>query len=130
MSAGRVLILDDDPAILEGMTMALEMVDLEVFSTTSVFELPFLVGRHDPDVVLVDLSMPALTGERALTIARQRMRTDARFIIFSGRAPDELAELTEETGAHGFVAKIDEMSQILRRITYWVRERRALQEAS
>ncbi len=115
----KVLILDDDEAIVEGLTMALNDEGLGVVGTTSPFELPFLLRRDRPDVVLIDLSMPALRGEQVFAALSPSLRGNIRFIIFSGCAVTDLASTAGEVGADDFIHKGDDFGAIVRRIKFW-----------
>src|SRR5258708_17363533 len=115
----KVLILDDDEAIVEGLTMALNDEGIGVVGTTSPFQLPFLLRRERPDVVLVDLSMPALRGERVFDALSPSLRGETRFLVFSGSAPAELAAIAAEVAAIDFIHKGDAFGAIVRRIKFW-----------
>jgi CheY-like chemotaxis protein len=117
---GKVLILDDDEGIVEGLTMALEDEGLSVVGTTSPFQLPFLLRRERPDVVLIDLGMPTLRGERVFEALTPSLRGTTRFLVFSGRTGTDLAAVAKETGAADFIHKGDDFGAIVRRIKFWV----------
>jgi FixJ family two-component response regulator len=119
---GKVLILDDDEAIVAGLTMALEDEGLAVVGTTSPFYLPFLLRREQPDVVLIDLGMPTLRGERVFEALTPSLRGHTRFLVFSGRSDADLAAVAKETGAVDFIHKGDDFGAIVRRIKFWVSE--------
>lgn len=127
MTRGRVLIIDDDPAIIAGMAALLTDEGIETYTTSSPFEFPMLLRRHDPDLVLIDLQMPALRGEALLAVTHERaLKRDARFVLFSGRGANELSELTERLGADGYVQKGADINQTLRRIRFWIRQRQTM----
>jgi len=117
---GKVLILDDDEGIVEGLTMALEDEWLSVVGTTSPFQLPFLLRRERPDVALIDLGMPTLRGERVFEALTPSLRGTTRFLVFSGRTDADLAAVAKETGAADFIYKGDDFGAIVRRIKFWV----------
>jgi CheY-like chemotaxis protein len=117
---GKVLILDDDEGIVDGLTMALEDEGLSVVGTTSPFQLPFLLRRERPDVVLIDLGMPTLRGERVFEALTPSLRGTTRFLVFSGRTDADLAAVAKETGAADFIHKGDDFGAIVRRIKFWV----------
>lgn len=116
---GKVLILDDDEAIVAGLTMALEDEGLAVVSTTSPFQLPFLLRREQPDVVLIDLGMPTLRGERVFEALTPSLRGTTRFLVFSGYPSADLAEVARATGCVDFIQKGDDFGAIVRRIHFW-----------
>jgi DNA-binding response OmpR family regulator len=129
MSRGRVLIVDDEPELLEGMKMLLEIEGIDVIIHSSMITLPLILREADPDVVLLDISLPALSGASALRSGLRRLlKTDGALVLFSGRSERELTALTQELGADGFITKSDGPMEIVRRIQTWV-ERRRLKSA-
>jgi len=127
----RVLIVDDQPDLLQGMKAMLEHSGADVILHHSMITLPLILREADPDVVLLDLSLPALSGPGAMRNGLRRiLRTDAYLILFSGRSTDELAELCKELGADGFISKAQDAREIVRRIQVWIERRRRLQRAT
>ncbi|MDQ3281124.1 MAG: response regulator [Acidobacteriota bacterium] len=124
---GRVLIVDDEPSLVEGLKVFLELDGLEVSIHTSLITLPLVVREFDPDVILLDLSMPALSGTALFAKGPRRLlRTDALVVLFSGRGARELSQLAEELGAAGFLPKDCEPYDAARRIATWIAHRRAM----
>jgi DNA-binding response OmpR family regulator len=124
---GRVLIIDDQPDILEGMKMLLEVEGIDVITHDSIITLPFMIRGANPDVILLDISLPALSGSALFRNGLHRLlRTDASIILFSGRSASELATLAEERGAHGYVTKSEDSLAIVARVKSWIQERRYL----
>jgi DNA-binding response OmpR family regulator len=122
-----VLLVDDQPDLIEGFRQLLELEGFEVEIHTSVITLPLTVRRIDPDVILLDLSLPALSGSALLQHgAHKLLRTTAPIILFSGRAATELSRMTEELGADGFLSKADDLNDAIRRIRMWAMNRRVL----
>ena len=98
-----VLIVEDEPAILELITVNLEHAGFETLRATSGEEAGRLLGDILPDVVLLDWMLP---GQSGLALAR-RLRGDARtrdlpLIFLTARAdePDKIAGL--EAGADDY----------------------------
>ena len=129
LPTGRVLIVDDDPEIVAGLQALLELDGLTVFHQTSLITLPFRIRECDPDLILLDLGMPALSGTALFggRGAHDLLRTDALIILFSGRDSRDLSRLTEELGADGFISKADDVNESIRRIHTWIAHRRAIQ---
>jgi len=124
---GRVLIVDDQHDLLDGIKSLLEMEDIDVVMHSSMITLPLILRQVDPDVVLLDLNLPALSGTAALRNGLRRLlRTDAALVLFSGRSPVELAGISEELGADGFISKTQEPMEIVDRIQTWIDRRRLM----
>ncbi|HEX8152836.1 MAG TPA: response regulator [Thermoanaerobaculia bacterium] len=125
-----VLIVDDDQTICLGLQMLLECENIPARVTVSPFELPFAISQMDPDVVLIDLGMPSISGEAILrTLGRRRLRRKAAILLFSGRGAGELSRLAEELGADGFICKSDDTEQIIRIIRFWIDQRARTERA-
>ncbi len=89
----RILLVDDDPAILR--TFARQLNGHEVLTASGVGEARAALEGFHPDVVLTDYSMPDGTGLDVLREA-QRQCPEARRYVASGNVtngPDEAHEL-------------------------------------
>ena len=123
---GRVLIVDDQTDILEGMKALLEIEGMDVITHDSMITLPLVLREADPDVILLDIGLPALSGSALFKLGRKRLlRTDASVILFSGRSAGELETLAGEFGADGFVTKSQDPMEIVARIQTWIGQHRA-----
>ncbi len=128
--SGKVLIVDDEPDLIAGIVELLREEGIEVATHDSIITLPLVMRQVKPDLVLIDLSMPALPGAAVFKIGRERLGTDAPLVLFSGRAAHELAKRAEELGADGFLAKSQEPLDIIARIQSWIDHRRAVLAAA
>jgi|GEM_PF-392590 len=127
---GRVLIVDDEPDLLKGMKMLLELEGIDVILHSSMITLPLILRDADPEVVLLDISLPALSGTAALRSGLRRLlKTEGALVLFSGRSDKELAALTQELGADGFIPKSGDPLEIVGRIQTWI-DRRRLKRAN
>lgn len=128
---GRVLIVDDHLEILEGMKALLEIEGMEVTTHDSMITLPLILRKANPDVILLDLSFRALSGETFFRLGRERLlrNTDALVILFSGRPLPELAATAEEFGADGVLPKSEDAMQAVARVKTWIEQHRALRAA-
>jgi DNA-binding NarL/FixJ family response regulator len=102
----RVLVVDDHQAFRHALTSALSMVDdIEVAGQAG----GGLAACHeaeqlDPDVIIMDLSMPDLSGIDAMKRIHER-RPDLPVVILTAHADDGTEREAREAGASGFVAK-------------------------
>ncbi len=68
-SKPRILVIDDEPTILELLTALLED-NYDVTTTPSVLEALELVAPRYPDLLLIDLMLPIMDGETLLAKLR------------------------------------------------------------
>jgi DNA-binding NarL/FixJ family response regulator len=102
----KVLIADDHPLVRSGVRRALEAEqDFEVVgeATNGAKVLP-LVGQTDPDLVVLDVSMPQLDGLACLDQIRKRY-PDVKVVILSASGDPERVEAALARGATAYVLK-------------------------
>jgi DNA-binding response OmpR family regulator len=128
MSAGRILIVDDEQELVKGLQALLELEGFQTLQQSSPLGLAVHLRTFDPDVVLLDVSIPTLSGDRLLRLGRERcFPTTATVILYSGRGAAELAAMAEELGVEGFFSKGDDINDLLFRLPKWVAARRGRQ---
>ena len=61
-SKSKILIIDDDPDVLETMTAVLETRDYQVLTALSGLEGISKAGKEKPDLIIMDVLMPEVDG--------------------------------------------------------------------
>lgn len=131
MNRGRVVIVDDQPELAEGIKQLLELEGIVVDVQTSLITLPLMIRKFDPDLVLLDLSMPGLGGTSYFAnSAHKFIRKDIPVILFSGRSSQELARLAKDLGADGYISKEQDSWDVVTRVKALITHRRALSFAT
>ena len=102
----RVLVVDDHPAFRRALTSALRMVaDIEVAGEAGGGVAACEEAAElSPDVVLMDLSMPDLSGIEAMRKIHER-QPDLPVVILTAHADEGVERAAREAGASGFLAK-------------------------
>lgn len=102
----RVLIVDDHPMVAEGIQSILESYDeIEVVGTLSNGqEAVDQASSLQPDVILMDLNMPALGGLSATELILERL-PDTRVLILSMHDSPEYISTALSHGARGYILK-------------------------
>jgi DNA-binding response OmpR family regulator len=59
---GKILVVDDDPDILDAVTMILESQGYQVFTARDGIEGLATLKAENPDVMILDLMMPKMDG--------------------------------------------------------------------
>ena len=120
-----ILIVEDEPAILELVCVNLEHAGYETLRAPSAEDANRLLSEVLPDVVLLDWMLP---GQSGLALAR-RLRADARtrdlpIIFLTARAgePDKVAGL--EAGADDYITKPFSTKELVARIRAVLRRRK------
>lgn len=97
----RVLVVDDEPRIGNMLRTKLRLSGFAVTTTTSGSEAIEVIAAQEPDIVLLDIPMPNLSGIDVL----ERVRTFSQvpIIVFTGRP--EIVHSALRLGANDYIAK-------------------------
>ena len=114
MSRGTVLIVDDDPIVLEVTRERLEGAGYEVHTREEALGTSQWTAEFQPDIVLLDVNMPALAGpELAQLLKKRRATKDVAIILYSSLESAELQSKLRATGAVGAIQKTGDERRFL-----------------
>jgi CheY-like chemotaxis protein len=106
MSRETVLIVDDDPIVLEVTRERLESAGYQVFTREEALGTSQWTAEFQPDIILLDVNMPALAGpELAQLLKKRRATKDIAIILYSSLESAELQSKLRATGAVGAIQK-------------------------
>jgi two-component system, response regulator PdtaR len=105
-SRGKVLVVDDDPVVLESIDDCLTAGGFEVIVRSEALGTSQWIAQNEVDIVLLDLMMPAMGGADLATFLKRRGLTrKLSVILHSSKNASELAPLVRQTGALGAIPK-------------------------
>ena len=102
----QVLLVDDDIHITQSVKRWLKLHAIKCHVTTKAKELTRLAKRFKPDLILLDLHMPELSGLTLLK--RLKKRNDLKkipVVMLTGNTDNNLALESMNLGATGYVSK-------------------------
>ena len=101
-----VLIVDDDPALLEALPEALRlrMGDLDVEISDSAPDALARIAVEDYDAIVTDIKMPGMDG-LALLDEIQRVRPETPTLLITGHGEHDLAIQALRRGAYDYIQK-------------------------
>jgi len=115
-AARRLLIIDDEPSIVDGITALLEQDGFAIDSISNGEEVAQALDRFHPEVVLLDYSLPGMDGSEVY--ARIREISPALPIIFAtGHGDRRIVQERLNDSRTRFLQKPFEVSQLLEMIT-------------
>lgn len=112
--AMRVLVVEDDASVAEGILDGLEHAKFETRHVTTGAEALHAMTSFDPDLVLLDLGLPDMDGTDVCRNIRQTSSTP--IIVVSARGDEIDRVLALEMGADDYVVKPFGMREIVARI--------------
>lgn len=112
----HIMIADDHPIVREGLANFIEIADdLTVVATASngqeALEKLAALTRQ-PDLILVDLQMPEMSGKKLL----EELPTLSNVLIFSTEIDGELAQHFIQKGVRGYLLKDEDPTDIVNHI--------------
>ncbi len=109
-----IFVADDDPAILDALTLILEDAGYEVRSTTDGATLRE-VHRASPDLLLLDLRLSGWNGkEICMALKSEEETRHLPIVLFS--ANKETKRIAQEAGADDFLTKPFDLDELLQTI--------------
>ncbi len=107
----KIMIADDDPAIVDSLTMMLEFGGYEVCSTVDGAEVRAL-NKELPDLLLLDIWMSGEDGKEICKKLKSQDSTKHIPIIMISASRD-IETSARESGANAFITKPFEMDNLL-----------------
>ena len=115
------MIVDDSDLVLEIYKNALESAGFEVITRNTPFGTASLISSEKPNLVLLDIFMPALSGDKLVELVRKDKNIkNTKLLLFSDRPVDELKSVSATCGADGFIQKTRDHMDVVRKVQSWI----------
>lgn len=125
MEAGRkktVMVVDDSDIVLEVVRTTLEAAGYRVLVQNSPVGCVALMLKEEPDLVLVDVSMPEVGGDTLVRCFGTAHPTSTSIVLLHSSLPEEaLKAKVKASGAHGYIRKTNNQTAFVREVAYWMR---------
>lgn len=109
----RILIVDDDPEIVEAVTFALEAKGFEVLVARDGTEGLKAAERDNPDLVILDMMMPKRSGFLVLEKLRVSRPVPVRVIMITANEGKLHKDYAEDLGVDDYIRKPFGMDRLL-----------------
>jgi two-component system NarL family response regulator len=116
----RIIVIDDQAVVRQGFVSLINTVaDMEVIAEgTNGQQAIDLYRQHRPDIMLIDLRMPVLSGVEAISAIRREFPT-ARMIVLTTYDGDEDIYRSLQAGAQGYLLKdvfFEDLEEAIRKV--------------
>lgn len=112
--ANAILVADDDPDILSIVSMSLEAQGYTVHKATNGREAVDLAREHRPDLILMDMMMPVVSGYEAVGELKADPTTkDIVIVGLSAKAMATDMERASDVGIDGYITKPFRIAQVI-----------------
>ena len=114
LKPSRILIIEDEPGLAESVKYALESEGFDVTIAASGFAGLDAARRTDPDLVLLDLMLPEMSG---LDVCRQiRLSSDVPIVMLTAKDSEADKVTGLELGADDYLTKPFSMRELIARV--------------
>jgi two-component system, OmpR family, KDP operon response regulator KdpE len=114
MSTANILVVDDEPQIRRVLRSTLSFRGYVISEATSGEEALELVGKLKPDLILLDVNLPGISGVE--TCREIRRSSDAPIIMLTVRKAERDKVVALDAGADDYVTKPFSIEELLARI--------------
>jgi signal transduction histidine kinase len=106
MTAGRVLVVDDDPALLDALSEALRLrfEGLDVDTSDAATTALDWIAAADYDAIVADIKMPEMDGLELLAQIKS-LQPDTPTLLITGHGDHDLAVQALRAGAYDYITK-------------------------
>ncbi|MDQ3991513.1 MAG: response regulator [Actinomycetota bacterium] len=111
-----VLLVEDDESVRQLVRITLEMNDYEVVEAKDGLEGLLLLDLHNPDVIVLDLMMPDVGGERMLAQLRATPETKRVPVVIITGKPEVAPEVIGLVGPENFFPKPFDPDAVIERV--------------
>ena len=111
MSAHRLLLADDDRLILSTLGQGLRDAGYEILEATDGKAAVHICEISQPDLAILDIRMPGMSGVEAARLIREKTQTP--FIFLSAYGDKEVVQLAVQEGALAYLVKPVDIPQIV-----------------
>jgi two-component system alkaline phosphatase synthesis response regulator PhoP len=113
----KVLVVDDDPDILELLQYNLEGEGYQVFTAENGKIAVEKAKQHIPDLIVMDIMMPIMDGIEAGRIIKQMPELNKTYLLFLTARAEEYSEIAAfDIGADDYIIKPVKPRALLSRI--------------
>lgn len=113
----KVLVVDDDRWIHQIMEKFFNNAGIRSYFAHNPYEAVNLASTNVPDIVILDLRLPDITGDKLLKILKALpVMKNTKFIILSGNIDRKTLGDTYRNGASGYITKPFTLAMLLQKL--------------
>lgn len=112
----KIFVIEDEPDINRLLAKILNNADYQVTSAYSGTEAKLLLEKELPDLILLDLMLPGISGEKILRMLREEQHSNIPVIVISAKNSLDNKVTLLKGGADDYITKPFEPEEVLARV--------------
>jgi two-component system phosphate regulon response regulator PhoB len=114
---GKILIVDDEPAIRQMVSLALSQANFDCLEAADTAEAQTKILADKPDLILLDWMLPKISGmDYARQLRREKLTEDIPVIMLTARTEEEDKVKGLDSGVDDYITKPFSTRELLARI--------------
>ncbi len=122
----KVLVIEDEPVLLETLAYNLDKQGYEVLTAADGFQAMILARQERPALLILDIMLPGMDGFEVCRIVRQEMNVPIMMLTARVDEVDRVVGL--EVGADDYLTKPFSMRELIARVKALLRRERLIRE--
>jgi DNA-binding response OmpR family regulator len=122
----KILVVEDEPTLVETLEYNLSHQDYEVFTAMDGREALEIAREEQPDLIVLDLMLPGIDGIEVCRVLRQEMNVPILMLTARDEEVDKVVGL--EVGADDYMTKPFSMRELMARVKALLRRERLIRE--
>ncbi len=117
----RILVVDDEPDLVETLQLRLEQENFECLTADDGYNGLELARNEKPDLIILDIMLPSMDGYKVSRLLKfQKELRHIPIIMLTARDKPEDQLLGEQTGADYYMTKPFSMDKLVAKIKHFV----------
>jgi DNA-binding response OmpR family regulator len=117
MSKAKILVAEDERDIRELIAFTLRFAEFEVVLTSNGIEAIDIALREKPDLIMLDVRMPKMTGYEACRLLKENPETrDIPVVFLSAKGQEDEIKLGLSSGADEYILKPFAPDELTKRV--------------
>jgi len=122
MNPKKILVVDDEPDLVETVRFPLEMEGYQVLVSYNGEDGLTQARREKPDLIILDLMLPKLDGYKVCRL----LKFDERYkhipvLMLTAKVQEKDRLLGKETGADEYMTKPFDIDQLMEKVKFYLR---------
>ncbi|MDF1564376.1 MAG: response regulator [Deltaproteobacteria bacterium] len=113
-------MIDDSLTVRAAARRELEGDNYRVIETDNPIAVPYIVWKERPDLLLLDVNMPAMNGDQVAKLMGLETRKQVIILLYSSLGLTELRRLARLCGADGSIQKTGRPGELVEALRKWV----------
>jgi DNA-binding response OmpR family regulator len=113
----RLVLVDDSQVDLSWFNIIATHAGYEVSTFEHPLTLVDVIQNQHPNLVLLDVKMPALDGDKVCKILKENAATkNVKVVLYSSMAASKLSDLARDCNADGYIVKSSDAGNVMRQV--------------